>query len=155
MPARISSRIARRFGLTEERARLYERRSRLAGVVTMVVTGIAFIAWPPMSTQALWGGNFIAPVTWGLFMALAGALSVWGILSRVLQIEQTGMFIMWLALGFYTVNQGMIMFETPITWTRAGGTSLLVAFLFLTFARYWALTADIIVARIARIKEGR
>lgn len=153
MPTAID-RLFARWGFSEEEFRRVERVMRVFGVVFMVLTGLFFIVWPPMSTHALWGGDW-PPVAWGFFMVLGGVVSLWGILSRVLQVEQTGKFIMGLSIGFYIFNQSLIMFDVPITPTRAGGTGILVAYFFAVWARYFGIGADIIASRTAKILEGR
>lgn len=150
-----SERLLGRLGFTEERFRSWERRARIASVGMMVATGIFFIVWPPMSTSALWGGWSWAPIIWGFFMVLGGTLSIWGIHSRILQVEQTGKFILVLAIAFYILNQTLIMFQIPITPTRAGGTGILVAYLLSVLSRYFAISADIKASRAAKLLEGR
>lgn len=147
-------RLFARWGFSEEKFRRVERRLRMLSVVFMVLTGLFFIVWPPMSTHALWGGSW-PPVIWGFFMVLGGTVSLWGILSRVLQVEQTGKFTLGLAIGFYVVNQALIMFQVPITYTRAGGTGILIAYFFAVWARYFALGAEIIASRTVKLLEGR
>lgn len=153
MPTRLD-RLMRKMHLSGESLLLLERLSRMGGVVMMVATGLFFLVWPPTSTAALWGGD-IPPYVWGFFMVLGGVLSVWGLVSRVLQTEQTGMFILALAIAFYALNQTMIMFQIPITWSRAGSTGILIAFFLTACARYFGLTAQILAARRTRMLEGQ
>lgn len=147
-------RFMRKMHLSGESLLILERISRMGGVVMMVATGLFFLIWPPTSTAALWGGD-LPPYVWGFFMVLGGVLAIWGLTSRVLQTEQTGMFILMLAIGFYALNQAMIMFQVPITWSRAGSTGILVAFFLSTSARYFGLTTQILAARRTRMLGGR
>lgn len=153
MPTFID-RALRRLYMGEQRLRLWERVTRIAAVAMMVFTGLFFIIWPPTSTAALWGSDY-APYAWGFFMTLGGVFAVWGLCNRILQVEQTGMFIITLAVAFYVLNQSLIMFAVPITWTRAGSTTILAAFTFFSASRYFALSADILAARSARRMGGR
>ena len=144
----------RRPGLTAESAENLERYARLAATVTMVATGLFFLVWPPTSSHALWGA-YAAPYAWGTFMIVGGALASWGAVSRVLQVEHTGQFILTLVMGFYTLNQTMVMFSTPVTLTRAGSTSILLSFTFFALSRYFQLGGKLARVHEDRALEGR
>ena len=129
------------------------RGLRMGSVVSMVLTGLFFITWPPMSTAAMWGGEY-PPIVWGAFMIIGGGFAVWGIKTKIMQTEQTGMFILALAIAFYALNQALIMFQVPITPSRAGSTMILVSFLFSTCARHADLAVKIQAQRNARRLGG-
>ena len=144
----------RKPGLTAESAESLERYARLAATVTMVATGLFFLVWPPTSSHLLWGAN-VAPYAWGTFMIIGGILASWGAVSRVLQVEHTGQFILTLVMGFYTLNQTMVMFSAPVTLTRAGSTSILLSFTFFALSRYFQLGGKLARVHEDRALEGR
>lgn len=144
----------RKPGLSIESADGLERYARLAATITMVATGLFFLVWPPTSSHLLWGAN-VAPYAWGTFMIVGGILASWGAVSRVLQVEHTGQFILTLVMGFYTLNQTMVMFSAPVTLTRAGSTSILLSFTFFALSRYFQLGGKLARVHEDRALEGR
>lgn len=150
----MGSNLHRKPRLSAESSDKMERYSRLAATVTMVATGLFFLTWPPTSTHALWGMN-VAPYAWGSFMIIGGGLASWGLVTGIIQTEHTGKFILSLVMGFYTMNQTMVMFSDPVTPTRAGSTAILLSFTFFSLARYFQLSGKLARVYEERAWEGR
>lgn len=89
-------------------------------------------------------------------MVVSGFVIVWGIRSKVLQVEQIGMLAMAVGAGLLSLGQTLVMLSEPVTWTRGGGTLILWALVSFALARYFELSSEIRSSRNALQRlEGR
>lgn len=129
------------------------RGFRIAAALIVSLAGAAYVLAPPRSTAGLWEADWPA-ITWGVLMVAAGIVTVLGLRSRVLNVEQYGMLMTAVSTGMLVINQTLLIFDPPVTPTRAGGTLILVGFLAFAVARYFELSADIRSAKLAEETVG-
>lgn len=127
------------------------RRLRIVAGVVVFIAGVAYILFPPATTIGLFAAAW-PPIGWGIVLAISGGVTVWGIHSKLMQVEQLGMMGMGIGAGLLTISQTlvMVMGGTGFAPTRLGGTAVYLAFTILATARYFELAADIRAAKLAR-----
>lgn len=114
----------------------------------LIAAGLMYLTHPPRTTARYFEGEWPALV-WGVLMLVGGGIILWGLQSRILQIEQYGMLMVGTGAGLLSIGQTMVMLDGP-TWTRGGGTAVLWALVAFSAARYFELSAEIRSARLAR-----
>lgn len=130
------------------------KTARYVASTLVIAAGILYLIAPPRTTSQFFEGQWPA-MAWGAMMLLAGGVIIWGIKSKILQVEQYGMLVLGVGSGMLSIGQTMVMLELPITWTRGGGTLILWALVAFAAARYFELSAEIRSARLANQKlEG-
>lgn len=127
--------------------------ARYIAAALVVSAGIFYLIQPPLTTTSFFEGEW-PPMVWGAIMVASGLVISWGILSRVLQIEQYGMLMMGFGSGLLATGQTLVMFGDQVTWTRGGGTLILWAMVAFGAARYFELAAEIRSSRMARARLG-
>lgn len=129
------------------------RLSRYLASTLLISSGLFYLLAPPRTTSQFFDGEWPSLV-WGVFILVAGAVIIWGVWSRILQIEQYGMLMLGVGVGLVSTGQTLVMFGDPITWTRGGGTAILWGLVAFAVARYFELSAEIRSARLARHRVG-
>lgn len=132
------------------------KAARYLASTLVIAAGIFYLLSPPRTTSQFFEGEWPA-MAWGAMMLVAGAVIIWGIKSKILQIEQYGMLILGVSSGLLSSAQSLVMFgDWPsVTWTRGGGTLILWALVAFAGARYFELSAEIRSSRLANVKlEG-
>lgn len=131
------------------------RAFRYAGAVAMITTGLFYVLYPPRTTSAFFDTTLF-PQAWGLIIFASGFVTLWGMRTRILQVEQYGTLMFAIGGGLLALAQTLVMVSPPPTLTRGGGTFVLYCLVFLVTARYFELSADIRSAKLAqRIMEDR
>ena len=127
------------------------RRLRTVAGVVVLIAGVAYVLWPPNTTIGLFDAAW-PPIGWGIILAISGGVIVWGIRSKLMQVEQLGMMGLGIGAGLLTISQTLVMIlgGTGFSPTRLGGTAAYLAFTIFAAARYFELSADIRAARLAR-----
>lgn len=127
---------------------------RYAASTLVIAAGIMYVTHPPRTTSQFFAGEWPA-ISWGVVMLISGAVIIWGIKSKILQIEQYGMLLLGVGAGMLSLGQTLVMVGHSITLTRGGGTLILWSLVAFAAARYFELSAEIRSARIASRKlEG-
>lgn len=113
-------------------------------VASVIITwaGLAYMILPPLSTVGLYQVSWPARV-WGGMMLIGGVVTLYGMVTRVIDWEKFGLTIVLVGLASLSVNQTMLMVDFPPTWTRMGGTLV-----------YWAGSAWVL-DRIIRLSADK
>lgn len=131
------------------------KAARYLASTLVIAAGVFYVYYPPQTTSAFFDGTW-PPRIWGAIMVVSGFVIVWGIRSKVLQVEQIGMLAMAVGAGLLSLGQTLVMLSEPVTWTRGGGTLILWALVSFALARYFELSSEIRSSRRALQRlEGR
>lgn len=117
-----------------------QRALRVVGSATFLLAGLAYVFMPPVTATKYLESWWPAAV-WGILFATGGAVSIYGILSRYVQVERFGLLIVLVAAACLTMTQTLIMFDGP-TWTRAGGTLVYAGYTIWAIERWTRLAPD-------------
>lgn len=130
------------------------KTARYVASTLVIAAGIMYLFWPPRTTSQFFEGEWPALV-WGGMMFIAGVVIIWGIRTKILQIEQYGTLLLGVGAGMLSLGQTLVMLGDDITLTRGGGTLILWALVSFAVARYFELSAEIRSSRLADRKlEG-
>lgn len=118
--------------LSGKRDRLY-RSVLSAAFIVFGAAGVSYMVAPPRTTSDFLDSSIPAMIWGGVFLAGAG-IALGGIWSRVPHVERLGLALVIIAGLVLTAVQTLVMFDHPITWTRAGGTCAYAGFTLIAWA---------------------
>ena len=119
-----------------------------AAFVVFGVAGVSYMVAPPRTTADFLDSSVPAMIWGGVFLIGAGIALV-GIWKRVPHVERLGLMLVIIAGAVLTVVQALVMFDHPITWTRAGGTCAYAGFTLIAAALHLKTGARVDVINLA------
>lgn len=121
---------------------------RLAGSVIFLGAGMFFLIHPPM-TAAMFFETTWLNLADGLIFVMGGSISLWGVVTRRVDIERLGVSLVVMAGLFLFFIQATLMFPGDrVVWTRGGHTLV-----YLGFAT-WALDRWVYLGDVIEVIEG-
>lgn len=122
------------------RASYPRRNARLIGYISAIVAGLSYIAFPPITSINQLSSALPAKL-WGCFFALGGLVSVYAWVRRVLTLDRIGLSLIMIGLGALIINQHAVLLSDP-SWTRAGGTAILIVLFAFLVSRWQDVKHD-------------
>ena len=112
--------------------RLY-RAVLSAAFVVFGAAGVSYMVFPPRTTSDFLDSSIPAMI-WGLVFLVGAGIALGGVWTRVPHVERLGLALVIIAGVVLTAVQALVMFDPPITWTRAGGTGAYAGFTLIAWA---------------------
>ena len=112
--------------------RLY-RAVLSAAFVVFGAAGVSYMVFPPRTTSDFLDSSIPAMI-WGLVFLAGAGIALGGVWTRVPHVERLGLALVIIAGVVLTAVQALVMFDPPITWTRAGGTGAYAGFTLIAWA---------------------
>lgn len=117
------------------------RLLRSFGSIVFAGAGIFYVIAPPLTTSSYFEAEWPA-VTWGWIFAIGGVISLIGTFTRYVHVERLGVFCVAVAGALLATAQTSVMLDTPITWTRGGGSLVYFGLALWAFERWHRLGED-------------
>lgn len=132
---------------------LVGRRFRLVAAIFYMLAGGFYVGAPPRTTASFFDASWPS-IAWGVLMVAGGIVTITGLRTRIIQVEQYGMLMILVATAMLALTRTAVMLDPPPVFTRGGGVFVLWAQVAFAAARYSELSADIRAARAARKIAG-
>lgn len=133
--------------LGRKRDRTY-RTVLSAAFVVFGAAGVAYMVAPPRTTSDFLDSSIPAMI-WGFVFLVGAGIALGGIWKRIPHVERLGLMLVIIAGAVLTVVQSLVMFDPPITWTRAGGTGAYAGFTLIAWALHLKTSTRIEVINLA------
>lgn len=104
-----------------------------SGFIVFGSAGVSYMAAPPRTTSDFLDSSIPAMI-WGLVFLVGSGTALGGIWKRIPHVERLGLMLVIIAGVVLTAVQTLVMFDPPITWTRAGGTGAYAGFTLIAWA---------------------
>ena len=117
---------------------------RFCGSMFFTLAGLAYLLIPPRSSTAYFDSSWPAK-SWGLLFLLGGIISLWGVLMKRTHTEKLGVAFVAVATLALALNNGLLMFDHPILWSRLGGGLFYLACSMWALERWDRLGKDVVV----------
>lgn len=114
---------------------------RALGSIVFLGAGLFYVFASPRTTASYFDSTYPA-VVWGWVFILGGIVSLIGVISQYVHIERFGILSIVIAGVCLCAGQTLVMFDSPIVWTRGGGTLAYFGFTLFAFERWYRLGAD-------------
>lgn len=134
------------------------RVARFVAALSGICAGLFYIVFPPQTTTNFLDSSWPAQA-WGAFLLAGGALCAVAYTTRILVIDRLGLSFLITGTVSLLCAQTMVMLQHPITYTRGGGTVILVVLIGFLVARWQDVHRDEQEAHVAieateRLGEG-
>lgn len=103
------------------------RSMRLVGSIIFLGAGLFYIFAPPESTAKYFETTSMSIID-GIVFTVGGVISAYGVIGKRYEIERLGVALVCVSGLALTIIQASVMLESPITWTRGGGTFVYLGF---------------------------
>lgn len=119
-----------------------------AAFLGFILSGMLYIAAPPRTTAQFLDSNGPA-MLWGVVFLAGGVIAVAGVVKKLPHVERLGLMFIIIAGVVLTITQAFVMFSTPITWSRGGGTGIYASFTLLAFGSWLRLGKSVETVNLA------
>lgn len=119
-----------------------------AAFTGFVLSGTAYVIAPPRTTAQYFDSSLPA-VLWGVVFFIGGIVAVTGVIKKTPHLERLGLILIVIAGAVLTLSQAAVMFSSPITWTRGGGTGVYASFTLLAYAFWLRLRKQVETVNLA------